>query len=170
LNRDFNPIQPNDTWVADITYIRTRDGWLYLSVVIDLFSRKVVGWSTSERMTAPLVIDSLEKAIKDRRPKAGLLFHSDQGVQYASDDMQNFLANNEIVCSMSRKGECYDNAVAESFFDSLKSEWLYQQELLTRTEAKQGLFEYIEIFYNRKRLHSTLGYLSPVKYESLSFN
>jgi putative transposase len=92
-----------------------------------------------------LIIDSLEKAIKERRPKAGLLFHSDQGVQYASDDMQNFLANNEIVCSMSRKGECYDNAVAESFFDSLKSEWLYQQELLTRTEAKQGLFEYIEI-------------------------
>jgi transposase InsO family protein len=170
LNRDFNPIQPNDTWVADITYIRTRDGWLYLSVVIDLFSRKVVGWSTSERMTAPLVIDSLEKAIKDRRPKAGLLFHSDQGVQYALDEMQNFLANNEIVYSMSIKGECYDNAVAESFFDSLKSEWLYQQELLTRTEAKQGLFEYIEIFYNRKRLHSTLGYLSPVKYESLSFN
>ena len=121
-------------------------------------------------MTTPLVIDSLEKAIKDRKPKAGLLFHSDQGVQYASDDRQNFLANNEIVCFMSRKGECYANAVAESFFASLKSEWLYQQKLLTGTEVKQGLFEYMETFYNRERVYSTLGYLSPVKYESLSFN
>ena len=119
---------------------------------MDLYSRKIVGWSVSDRMTTGLVKSSLEQAIRARQPRSGLMFHSDQGVQYASNEIQSLLANNEIICSMSRKGECYDNAVIESFFDSLKSEWLYQHSLLTRTEAKQGLFNYIEIFYNRKRL------------------
>lgn len=122
LNRNFNPAEPNNTWVSDITYIRTKDGWLYLSVVIDLFSRRVIGWSTSKRMTTSFVIKSLENTIRGRKPKTGLLFHSDQGVQCASEEIQNFLSKHKIICSMSRKGECYDNFVAESFFDSLKSE------------------------------------------------
>lgn len=168
LNRNFNPTQPNDVWASDVTQFRTKEGWLYLSVVIDLFSRKVIGWSTSERNTAQLVKASMEQAFKDRNPKAGLLFHSDRGRQYASDEVRNLLESKEAVPSMSKKGDCWDNSVVESFFDSLKSEWFHQQELLTRTEVKQGLFDYIEIFYNRKRLHSTLGYVSPVKFESLS--
>jgi len=170
IERDFQPGSPNDVWASDITYIRTREGWLYLAVVMDLFSRKIVGWSVSNRIDANLVEEALLKAIKERRPKAGLLFHSDRGAQYASEKIQNILLNNDIACSMSRKGDCYDNAVVESFFNSLKSEWTYHKTYETRIKAKQSLFEYIEIFYNRSRLHSTLGYLSPVSFESCSIN
>lgn len=170
LNRDFNPDQKNLVWASDITYIRTHEGWLYLSVIMDLFSRKIVGWSTSDRINDKLVIQALKKAVETRKPKAGLYFHSDQGKQYASEEIQSFLQNHEIVCSMSNKGDCWDNAVIESFFDSIKSEWVFHESYKTRQQAYQSLFEYIEFFYNRKRLHSTIGYLSPVEYEAISVN
>lgn len=152
---------------AVITYIPTRQGWLYLAIVIDLFSRKVVGWSMSHRIYQLLVIDALKMAIQDRRPPPGLIFHSDRGSQYASDDFQKLLVRHGMICSMSRKANCWDNAVAESFFGTVKTELVHHEDFQTRDEARLAIFEYIAAFYNRIRRHSTLGYLSPMNYEEL---
>lgn len=165
LKRDFAPTKPDQSYVADITYIWTSEGWLYLAVVIDLFSRLVVGWSLSSRMTATIVTDALGMAIATRQPPAGLIHHSDRGVQYAADAMQELLAQQGYRCSMSRKGNCWDNAVAESFFRTLKSELIYQHGYDSREQAKAAIFEYIEVYYNRQRKHSTNDYLSPQDYE-----
>lgn len=165
LERDFHRDQPNQAYVGDITYVPTREGWLYLSVFIDLYSRAVVGWSMSNRMTATLVTDSLKMAMWKRRPQAGLLVHSDRGSQYASERYQSLLNDNKFVCSMSRKGNCWDNAVAESFFHTLKTELIHHEDFQNREEAHQAIFEYIEVFYNRQRKHSTNGYLAPFVYE-----
>ncbi len=165
LKRDFNREQPDQAYAGDITYIPTREGWLYLSVFIDLCSRAVVGWSMGSRMKATLVTDSLEMAMRKRRPGAGLLVHSDRGSQYVSDRYQKLLNDNDFTCSMSRKGNCWDNAVAESFFHTLKTELTHHEDFQTREEAHQAIFEYIEVFYNRQRKHSTNGYLAPFNYE-----
>lgn len=165
LNQEFEQEKPDQVWVSDITYIPTREGWLYLACVLDLYSRRVVGWSMSERMTKDLVLSALEMALLRRRPEADLMHHSDRGSQYASEAFQQLLRDENITCSMSRKGNCYDNAVMESFFASLKKELVHQEDYQTRAEARQSLFEYIEVFYNQQRLHSTLGYLSPAEYE-----
>ena len=169
LNQNFRVNSPNKVWVGDITYISTYQGWLYLAVVLDLYSRKVVGWSMSNRMTSQLVIDALEQAIIDRRPIGGLIFHSDRGSQYASIDFRKSLKNNEIIQSMSGKGNCYDNAVAESFFHTLKTELIYWNSYKTRKEARSSIFQFIEGFYNRTRRHSFLNYLSPFNFELLYF-
>ena len=161
LDRDFTPERPNQVWVADITYIWTGEGWLYLAIVLDLFSRAVVGWSMSERMTKRLVIDAFTLAVKRRNPPPGMLHHSDRGSQYASKDFQSILAKHGAICSMSRKGNCWDNAPAESFFSTLKRELVYHCQYFTREQARQSIFSYIERFYNRKRIHSTLGYRTP---------
>ena len=166
LNQAFEQDEPDQVWVSDITYIPTREGWLYLVCVLDLYSRKVVGWSMSERMTKDLVLCALEMALLRRRPDAELMHHSDRGSQYASEAFQKLLRDENITCSMSRKGNCYDNAVMESFFASLKKELVHQEDYQTRAEARQSLFEYIEVFYNQERLHSSLGYVSPAEYES----
>lgn len=165
LNRGFKVAHANRAWVQDITYIWTTEGWLYLAVVIDLYSRKVVGWSIQDNMRKSLVIDALDMAIKARKPGANLLLHSDRGSQYCSVLFQCKLKAHGMICSMSGKGECWDNAVAESFFHSLKTEHVYLNKFKTREEAKQSIFEFIEVFYNRTRLHSTLGFCSPVEYE-----
>ena len=156
---------PHQAWVSDITYIPTWEGWLYLATVQDLFSRKIVGWSMQPRMTRQLVIDALEMAVDRHRPEPGLLCHSDRGSQYASDDYQAVLARHGMVCSMSRKGNCWDNAVMESFYSTLKTELIYHETFRTRDEARRAVFEYIEMFYNGIRRHSTLGYLSPIDFE-----
>lgn len=166
LAREFNPIRANIAWAADITYIPTNEGWLYLATVIDLYSRKIVGWSMSERMKTTLVEDALMMAIQTRQPEPGLVHHSDRGVQYASECYQSLLTQFGMRCSMSAKGDCYDNAVMESFYHSLKNELVYHERYQTRDEARQSIFDYIEVFYNRQRLHSTLGYQSPVEYEA----
>jgi putative transposase len=165
LNQAFEQEKPNQVWVSDMTYVWTREGWLYLVCVLDLYSRKVVGWSMSHRMTKDLVLSALEMALLNRRPDAELMHHSDRGSQYCSQVFQDVLREENITCSMSRKGNCYDNAVMESFFASLKKELVYQEDYRTRAEARQSLFEYIEVFYNQERLHSSLGYLSPAAYE-----
>lgn len=165
LNRQFEVSAPDTVYAGDITYIPTREGWLYLAVFIDLYSRAVVGWAMSSRMTATLVNDALLMATFKRRPTAGLLVHSDRGSQYASLQFQQTLRQHGFVCSMSRKGNCWDNAPAESFFHTLKTELCHHQQYGTREQAKQAIFEYIEVFYNRKRRHSTIGYLSPAQYE-----
>lgn len=169
LNQNFRVNSPNEVWVADITYISTYEGWLYLAVVLDLYSRKVVGWSMSNTMTSKLVIDALEHAIIDRKPIAGLIFHSDRGSQYASINFRKSLKNNEIIQSMSGKGNCYDNAVAESFFHTLKTELVYWERYKKRSDAKSSIFTFIEGFYNRRRRHSYLNYLSPFNFELLYF-
>lgn len=166
LNRDFSVNRPDAAWVGDITYVWTKEGWLYLAVLLDLFSRKVVGWALSERIDRHLVMQALDQAIASREPSPGLLVHSDRGSQYASHDYQKRLADRGLVCSMSRKAECWDNAVAESFFGTLKQELTYHDTYATRQEARQAIFEYIEVFYNRKRLHSTLGYMTPTTFEN----
>jgi len=166
LNRQFISAGPNLVWASDITYVWTLEGWLYLAAVIDLHSRMVVGWSMSERLAAPLVLDALTMAISRRDLAAGLIHHSDRGSQYAGADYQRMLASAGMVCSMSRKGDCYDNAVVESFFGSLKTERVHRQQYLTRDQARRDIFAYIELFYNRRRLHSSLGYLSPVQFEA----
>ena len=153
-------------WVADITYVWTREGWLYLAVVLDLCSRLVVGGAMSKRLKCQLALSALEMALERRRPVAGMLHHSDRGSQYASREYQKLLAAHGIRCSMSRKGDCYDNAVAESFFGSLKRERVHHRRYRTRAEARTDLFEYIEVFYNQKRLHSSLGYLAPAEYDA----
>jgi transposase InsO family protein len=165
LNRDFQPGGPDEAWVADITYIPTAEGWLYLAVVEGLFSRMVVGWSMDATMTSRLVVDALEMAVKRRLPSEGLLAHSDRGSQYASDHYQRLLGRHGIECSMSEVGQCWDNAPAESFFATLKKELVHDEEYETREQARASIFEYIEAFYNNKRLHSSLGYVTPVAYE-----
>jgi transposase InsO family protein len=165
LERDFSPGQPNSTWATDITYVWTSEGWLYLDVVLDLFSRRVVGWAMSEHIDTQLVLCGLQMALEGRQPPQGLLHHSDRGSQYASALYQQALADQGIQPSMSRKGNCWDNAVAESFFSTLKMELVYRTSFATRQQARSAIFEYIEVFYNRQRRHSTLGYLSPVDYE-----
>ena len=166
LSQDFTASNPNQKWVTDITYIWTTEGWLYLAVVLDLFSRKVVGWSMNASMERGLVIDALRMALLDRKPPEGLLHHSDRGSQYASNDYQQILNDYGITCSMSRKGNCYDNAVMESFFATLKQELIYRQPYRSRQDTKQDIFEYIQVWYNRKRKHSTLQYLSPEQFEN----
>lgn len=167
LNRKFKVEKINSYWISDITYIRTAEGWLYLSVIIDLFSRKVVGWSMAAHMRAELVIESLDMAVAHRKPPAGLIFHSDRGIQYACDAFRDELRRHKMIQSMSRKGNCWDNACAESFFSTLKSEEVYRRRYATRAEARFYIFEYIAVFYNRKRTHSFLDFLSPEKYELL---
>jgi transposase InsO family protein len=165
LQREFTVAQPNVAWVTDITYIWTQEGWLYLAVILDLFSRRVVGWSMSAQITRQLALDALTMGLAQRQPDRGLLHHSDRGSQYASGDYRQLLDQHGIVCSMSRKANCWDNAVAESFFATLKTELVYQCAWVTRAEARGALFEYLEIFYNAQRRHSSLGYLSPVAFE-----
>lgn len=165
LDQNFEAAGPNRVWAADITYIPTREGWLYLAVCIDLYSRMVVGWSMDSRITKQLVVDAFNMAARNRPGARGLVHHSDRGSQYASQEFQNILHSYEMLCSMSRKGNCYDNAVVESFFHSLKTEWVHHYCYETRQEAKASIFEYIEIFYNRQRRHSQLNYLSPADYE-----
>jgi putative transposase len=166
LARDFTATEPDRAWVADITYIWTTQGWLYLAVIIDLFSRRVVGWSMAEHMRTELVLTALEAALGQRIPsQVGLVFHSDRGSQYASGDYQAALLKANIIPSMSRRANCWDNAVAESFFGTLKTELIYPRIFSTRAIARTVIAEWIEIFYNRQRSHSTIGYLSPVQFE-----
>lgn len=167
LNRQFTVEGPDQAYVSDITYINTQEGWLYLAVVIDLFSRKVVGWSMSSRMTASLVCDALRMAIWQRKPKRGLIVHSGRGSQYASHNYRKLLQMYGYVGSMSRKGDCWDNAVAESFFGSLKQERVQWRHYLTRHAAQQDVLNYISMFYNSYRLHSYLGYMNPNQFESV---
>jgi transposase InsO family protein len=167
LEQNFTVEAPDRVWVGDITYISTNEGWLYLAVLIDLYNREVVGWSASSRMTRQLATAALQMALGKRDPGLGLLHHTDRGSQYASADYQNILKEHGMVCSMSRKGNCYDNAVAESFFGRLKSEWVNHHRYLSRSEAIQSLFYYIEIFYNRKRRHSSINYATPQEYENI---
>ncbi len=168
LEQNFKTSSPNKVWVSDITFIMTCEGWLYLVVIIDLYSRKVVGWSVSDRINKELIIDSFLKAYNSRKPNPGLIHHSDRGSQYASKEFQKLLKNVGAKCSMSGKGNCYDNAVAESFFNSLKTESLKEHNFKTREEAKSVIFAYIETFYNRVRKHSTLNYCSPINFEQYS--
>jgi len=168
LNQDFNVEAPNRTWVGDITYVSTNEGWLYLAVLLDLFNREIVGWSASNRLTRQLAIDALQMAVGRRHPGKGLLHHTDRGSQYASADYQQLIKEHGMICSMSRKGNCYDNAVAESFFGRLKCEWVNHHRYRSRSEAAQSLFYYIEIFYNRKRRHSSIDYLTPREYDNLA--
>ena len=165
LARQFERAAPDQAWVTDITYIPTGEGWLYLAVILDLCSRFAVGWAMSERITEALTLDALGLALARRRPPQGLLHHSDRGSQYASGDYQRVLAQYGIVCSMSRRGDCWDNAVAESFFATLKVELVHDATWATRAAARTELFEYLELFYNGQRRHSALGYLSPRAFE-----
>ena len=165
LKRDFEAQKPNEKWVADITYIPTAEGWLYLAGVLDLYSRRIVGWDMSGKIDAKLVEKALRMALYQRQPDYGLLHHSDRGSQYASHAIQHILSANHIQVSMSGKGSCYDNAVMESFFSTLKNEWVHHQRYLSRSQARTDIFNYIEGFYNTVRLHSTLGYLSPAEFE-----
>lgn len=167
LQRQFEADAPNRRWLADFTYIWTAEGWLYLAVVLDLFSRRVVGWSMKSEMTSQLVIDALLMAIWRRGSPKELLHHSDQGTQYTSDDFQRVLASHGIVCSMSRRGDCWDNAAMESFFSTLKTERTSKSNYTSRDQARADVFDYIERFYNPRRRHSTLQYLSPVRFEEL---
>jgi transposase InsO family protein len=166
LAREFFSAGPNQVWASDITYIWTMEGWLYLAAVIDLHSRMVVGWSMSERIDRILALDALSMAVGRRSPRPGLIHHSDRGIQYASNDYQAALSQHRMLCSMSRKGDCWDNAVAESFFSTLKTERVHNRLYRSRADARRDIFDYIEVFYNRVRLHSTLGYLSPAQFES----
>ena len=168
LNQQFRAEQFDKTWVTDITYVPTAEGWLYLAVVLDLYSRRIVGWAMSESLHRQLVIDALQMALTTRQPAPGLLHHSDRGSQYASDDYQALLTKAEMIGSMSRKGNCDDNAPVESFFGTLKTELVFHRQYATWAEARLDIFEYIEIFYNRIRRHSALGFKSPVNFEPLS--
>ena len=165
LGRQFDVARPDQIWVGDISYVWTAEGWLYVSTLLDLYSRKVVGWAMSGRIDTMLVQDTLQMALGRRQPAAGLLHHSDRGSQYASHTYQDMLATHGIVCSMSRKGECLDNAVAERFFGSLKREWTAHRHYATRQEARDDIIAYLEMFYNSRRKHSYLGYVSPNEYE-----
>jgi transposase InsO family protein len=166
LQQDFSAPEPNRKWVSDITYLWTAEGWLYLAVVIDLFSRLVVGWAMSERMTADLVGDALKMALWRRRMPKGVILHSDRGSQYCSLKYQGLLAQYALVCSMSAKGNCYDNACAESFFHTMKVEVIHGENFATREAMRQAVFEYIEVDYNRNRRHSANGYISPEAFEA----
>jgi putative transposase len=166
LDRCFKWELPDQAWAADITYVPTDEGWLYLATVMDLCSRRIVGWAMAEHLRAQLCVDALQMALGQRRPKAGLIHHSDRGVQYACGQYRDLLEERGILCSMSGRGDCYDNAVAESFFATLKTELVYQQQYQTRQQARRAIFEYVEVFYNRNRRHSSLGYLSPAAFEA----
>lgn len=161
LNRNFTAEKPNQKWVSDITYIPTKEGWLYLAGVMDLYVRRLVGWAMASHMRTELVTAALTQAVGRTGAREGLLIHSDRGIQYASNDYQKLLKKYGFVCSMSRKGNCYDNAPMESFWGKLKMEWLNHYNFSTRDEAKRAVFEYIELFYNRRRTHSTNGYIPP---------
>lgn len=165
LDRQFGPQAPNQAWTADITYVATGEGWLYLAAVEDLYSRRIVGWSMSDRIDSRLVVDALEMALAGRLPGEGLVAHSDRGSQYASEHYQGLLAGHGITCSMSRRGNCWDNAPMESSFASLKKELTRGEVFATREGARASIFEYIEVFFNRTRRHSSLGYMSPAEYE-----
>ena len=165
LNQHFEADRPDTIWTADITYIWTNQGWLYLAIVLDLFSRRVVGWSMAPTLERTLVVDALQMALMGRNPSQGLIHHSDRGSQYASYDYQKILQHKGVVGSMSRRGNCYDNAPTESWFATLKRELVYRTHYTDHTEARQDIFEYIEVWYNRQRKHSTIGYMSPVEYE-----
>jgi putative transposase len=169
LDRQFEPVRPNTVWSADITYIPTADGWLYLAVVEDLFSRRIVGWSMDATMTSRLAVDALALAVRRRVPEEGLLAHSDRGSQYASEHYQRLLAEHGITCSMSGVAQCWDNAPVESFFASRKRELVHHERYTSRAQAKASIFEYIEAFYNRVRRHSSLGYLSPEEFEQTHY-
>jgi transposase InsO family protein len=166
LNRDFSAEKPNLKWVSDITYIRTKEGWLYLAVILDLFSRKVVGWSMDTELATPFVSRAFEMAIQLRQPETGLLFHSDRGCQYTSAAFRELLQQQGVIQSMSRRGECHDNAVAESFFHTLKTDLVYRRSFDSIAQARLEIFDYIAGFYNRQRRHSTINYLSPDDYEA----
>ena len=166
LKRAFDVESPDKAWVSDTTFIPTRQGWLYLAVVIELYSRQVLGWAMGNNNNAQLVQDALTMAIWRRGKVDSVIVHSDQGSTYASGDYQGLLKENKLICSMSRKGECLDNAVAESFFGTLKTELVDHEDYRSKDAAKKSLFEYIEVFYNRRRRHSYLGYISPVEYEA----
>ena len=171
LQRDFTSPAPNRRWVSDITYVWTWAGWLYLAIVLDLFSRRVVGWAMDSRLdTESLTLNALHMALRNRAPDRGLIHHSDRGTQYTSGDFQKVLDARGIVCSMSRRGNCWDNAVAESFFATLKLDLVFRRTFRTRREARQAIFNYIEVFYNRQRRHSYLGYLSPAEFEELAIS
>ncbi|WP_338826103.1 IS3 family transposase [Neomoorella thermoacetica] len=165
LNREFTASSPNKRWVTDITYIPTEEGWLYLAAVMDLYSKRIAGYSMQKYLTRELVIEALQKAVTNRRPGRGLVIHSDRGSQYASSDYQQLLRQYGFICSMSRKGDCWDNSPMESFFKTFKTELVYHRRFKTRAEAKLEIFEYIEVFYNRFRLHSALGYETPEEFE-----
>jgi putative transposase len=169
LNQDFDVQNPNQVWVTDITYIRTHEGWLFLAIVIDLFSRQVVGWSMQPKMHVDLALNALLMAVWRRKPKNEVLIHSDQGSQYTSSDWQTFLKSHNLVCSMSRRGNCYDNAVAESFFQLLKRERIRRKTYKDREEARQDIFNYIEMFYNPTRRHGYNDDLSPIEFERRHF-
>jgi transposase InsO family protein len=166
LNRQFESSRPNAVWCADITYLWTLQGWLYIAVVIDLYSRKIVGWAMNSRLKAPLVTEALSMAYWRRKPEKRLIHHSDRGSQYASSEYQKLLKQYGMICSMSRKGDCWDNAVVESFFRSLKTEWTADIIYQTRDDARSDVMKYIEMFYNRNRLHSFLGYKNPNVFEN----
>lgn len=165
LNQDFHATAPNQKWVTDITYVPTAQGWLYLAAVMDLFSRRIVGWAMDATITTQLTLQALRMALLTRQPPAGLLHHSDRGSQYASHEYRTLLDHHQIQVSMSRTGNCYDNAAIESFFATLKTELVHHHQYLTRSQAKSSIFAYIEGFYNRRRCHSALGYQSPLEYE-----
>jgi transposase InsO family protein len=165
LERNFSPEKPNQTWASDITYVCTKEGWLFLAVIVDLFSRQIVGWSLDKTMTRELVLAALRQACFRRKPGTGLIFHSDRGSQYCSKEFREQLRQYHMLQSQSRKGDCWDNAVVESFFHTVKTEAIFHEDFETRAQAQAFIFEWIEVFYNRHRLHSTLGYLSPVAFE-----
>jgi transposase InsO family protein len=166
LGQNFKSRESNKIWVSDITYIRTREGWLYLSCILDLYSRMIVGWQIDRRQTSSLVTEAIGSALAKRGKHPGLIFHSDQGSQYASEAVRDILRDSQMVQSMSRKGNCYDNAVMESFFHTLKNELVSFETFTTREEAKMKIFDYIEIYYNRQRIHSSINYFTPVEYEN----
>jgi putative transposase len=167
LSRPFQADNPNQIWVTDVSFIPTRSGWLYLAVVIDLYSRLVVGWSMKDRPNQELANEALMMAVEQRRPEPGLIHHSDQGILYSSTLYRQLLSRYGMIQSMSRKGNCYDNAVAESFFSSLKNEIVHHHDYYTREQARMEIFDYIELFYNRRRIHQSLGYQTPMVYDSM---
>lgn len=170
INGGFRAEKKNQIWTSDITYIRTDEGWMYLAVVLDVYNREIIGWSLNQRCAADLVLNAFNMAINNRKPEVGIIFHSDRGSQYTSARFRNTLAHYGFIQSMSGKGNCYDNAITESFFSTLKKELIYLTKLKTKEQAATEIFEFIEIFYNRKRLHSALGYLSPVEFKQKKFN
>jgi len=167
LNRQFSATAPNRKWTSDITYIWTHEGWLYLSVILDIYSRQIVGWAMSNRLTKELTIDAFEQAVSHRKLSPEVIFHSDRGSQFACTEFQELLAKRNMIPSMSRAGDCYDNAITETFFGTLKTELIYFEEYFLRDEARRSIFEYIEVFYNRQRRHSALGYMTPAEFEKI---
>jgi putative transposase len=168
VKRDFTAKSPNRLWCSDITYLWTEEGWLYLAAIIDVFTRKVVGWAMRDRLTLPLALEAIEMAVQRQKPHKGLVHHSDRGCQYAAREYQKVLNYHGMVASMSRKGQCWDNALAESFFHTLKTEHVYHERFATKAQARSSVFEWIEVFYNRQRIHSALGFVSPECYERMA--